>query len=309
MRAQSVPAREIVVIDDASTDRSVAVVAAFAARDASIRLLRNERNRGPLFSANRGLQEARGEYIYFASANDRVLPGLFEKSVRMLRRHPEAALCCSDFLIYYDPRTAFHRRMHRGAREGYYSPAEVVRIVRNEGTYVPGTSTILRRSALQESGSYTEGLGGHGDWFAHLAMAFRHGLCYIPEPLAAWRTGQKGSMSSRSRDWAVQKGVIGNLLAILKSDACRDVLPMFKSSGSLFFIPFILRGLLGPFRRHRDLLTPLLLRRAAWTELRRRLIGAVPLWGWRAYGRFRGSPVPSDLLEDGKEFEGSSSPA
>jgi dolichyl-phosphate beta-glucosyltransferase len=54
-------ADEVVVVDNASTDGTAAVVAALAARDPRVRLLRNERNLGKGHSVRRGMLEARGD--------------------------------------------------------------------------------------------------------------------------------------------------------------------------------------------------------------------------------------------------------
>src|SRR5256884_7474545 len=86
---------EIIVIDDASTDNSVEVIEAFTKRNPIIRFYRNEQNRGVVSGMNRGLELARGDYVYYAAADDQVLPGFFEKSLRLLNEHPQAALCCT----------------------------------------------------------------------------------------------------------------------------------------------------------------------------------------------------------------------
>ena len=56
---------EMIVVDDGSTDNSVEIVS----RQAGIRLLRNERNRGKGFSVRHGVLEAQGELILFTDAD------------------------------------------------------------------------------------------------------------------------------------------------------------------------------------------------------------------------------------------------
>jgi len=82
---------EFIVIDDGSTDGSVGVVQSY--RDPRIRLLRNETNTGLAAVRNRGMAEARGEFIAWLDCDDASLPGRFEQQVRCLDRRPQAVLC------------------------------------------------------------------------------------------------------------------------------------------------------------------------------------------------------------------------
>lgn len=66
---------EVVVVDDASTDETVAVVERIAAVDPRVVLLRSETNRGPSVARNRALEAARGTWLTFLDADDRLLPG------------------------------------------------------------------------------------------------------------------------------------------------------------------------------------------------------------------------------------------
>ena len=72
--AQSEERIEIIVVDDGSTDDTAAGVAALAAGDGRIRLLRMPENRGPAAARNRGFRAARGAWIATLDADDRILP-------------------------------------------------------------------------------------------------------------------------------------------------------------------------------------------------------------------------------------------
>src|SRR6267378_1457403 len=82
--AQSVTPIELIVVDDASTDNSIEVIKQFVTQNPLVRLVQNEKNMGVALTQNRGLTLARGEYIFMQAADDEVLPGLFEKSLRLL---------------------------------------------------------------------------------------------------------------------------------------------------------------------------------------------------------------------------------
>ena len=70
--AQSVPPLEIIVVDDASTDESVAIVERLATEHSRLRLIRLARNGGVNAAINRGLREARGDYVSVSAADDLV---------------------------------------------------------------------------------------------------------------------------------------------------------------------------------------------------------------------------------------------
>lgn len=86
---QSWPAREILVIDDGSRDRSVEVVSAIAAGDGRIRLIRNPSNRGTAYCRHLGLTQARTDVLMFFDADDLAEPRLLEKQARVLARDPD----------------------------------------------------------------------------------------------------------------------------------------------------------------------------------------------------------------------------
>src|SRR5262249_1546333 len=93
---------EVIVLDDGSTDNSMEVIESFAQRDALVRLIRHERNQGIMAAIARGFEVSRGDYVFFPAADDYILPGHFEKSLRMLAEHPEAGLSFTNFAALDD---------------------------------------------------------------------------------------------------------------------------------------------------------------------------------------------------------------
>lgn len=84
---------EFLIIDDGSTDDSVAIIE--ACKDSRIRLVGNGRNLGLVASLNRGLELARGEYIARMDADDISLPERLERQVRFMDAHPQVGVCGS----------------------------------------------------------------------------------------------------------------------------------------------------------------------------------------------------------------------
>lgn len=79
---------EFLIIDDASNDGSVAVLKDFATRDARIRLILNERNKGQTACLNQGLSEARGEWIARQDADDISMPDRLEAQRKAIHKTP-----------------------------------------------------------------------------------------------------------------------------------------------------------------------------------------------------------------------------
>lgn len=223
---QSFGTIEVIVVDDASTDNSIDLIEQFVRRDPRVRLLCNVENRGAVFSLQRALEDATGDYVYFGASDDQVLPGFFEKSMRLLAQYPQAGLCCSD-PAYLDDATgvAYAHRRGWSDRPRYFSPDELALVIKGE--HIPGHASIVKRELLLEAGGFIPELKWHCDWFALHVIAFRYGICYIPEPLAAMRVHAGSYSTSGVRDWSQQSQVLDHLLRLLKSPAYRDVLPYF----------------------------------------------------------------------------------
>ena len=152
---QSVQPLEVIVLDDASTDNSVEVIQRFAAQNPIVRLVRNEKNLTVVPNLNKGLELARGEYVFIASADDEVLPGIFEHSMRLLAQHPRAALSCSVCRWRYaDSGLSWHMGVGIADRPVYLSPDDLVRVGKHGKLLISSSSVVFRRDALLEVGRF-----------------------------------------------------------------------------------------------------------------------------------------------------------
>ena len=90
---QDYPNVEIVIADNASTDGTAAICAAYAARDARVRYVRHETNRGIAWNFNRVFALSRGEYFMWAACDNVLAPSLLRKCIDALEGHRDASLC------------------------------------------------------------------------------------------------------------------------------------------------------------------------------------------------------------------------
>jgi glycosyltransferase involved in cell wall biosynthesis len=186
---QADDATEIIVIDDGSTDDSLAVIDRLAQRYRAIKCIRHNQNKGVNAAIKTGHAAATGEFLLFAAGDDLVLPGLFETAIAALRAHRQAALFCSGtVLIDSDDLISGFRPVTPPRNDaGYVSPAEVRRTIRDTDNWFIGSSVVYRRAHLEAIGTFDETLGSLSDGLANRLLAFQHGFCFEPRVLSAWR--------------------------------------------------------------------------------------------------------------------------
>src|ERR1051325_1162883 len=83
---------ELIILDDASTDDSVAIISRYLGHP-RVRFDKNRVNSGdPFVQWKKGIALARGEYIWFAESDDYAAPTFLERLVNLATAHPTAGL-------------------------------------------------------------------------------------------------------------------------------------------------------------------------------------------------------------------------
>jgi hypothetical protein len=282
---QTVPPVEVIVVDDASTDDSCAVVERLAATHPGLRLIRLPRNGGVNAAMNRGLREARGDYVCFSAADDLVGREFAERSLEVLARHPTAGFCFSDEGVLLGDR-GVARHSPLGLSEGpcMLSPLDMERFLRRACVHLPSHAALYRRDALLALGGFIEELRWIADWFVNYVLAFRHGACYVPQVLAWYRLLPDSYSARGVRQTPIQRALVYRLVDLLQSEAFRDVAPAFRTSALVPDVRARVLVWLLASPRHRAYLTPRLVGRlvfrGSWSSLK----PYVPDWLRRAVG-------------------------
>lgn len=94
---QTFPNFELLIIDDASLDKTLDIILAF--NDSRIRLLCKPSNTGYIESLNKGLEIAKGQYIARMDADDISFPNRFEEQLAILESDASIGLCCANYQI------------------------------------------------------------------------------------------------------------------------------------------------------------------------------------------------------------------
>jgi glycosyltransferase involved in cell wall biosynthesis len=186
--AQTQAPDRILVIDDASTDDSVAVISRFITDRPTWKLIQLERNRGVVAVQNEAIRAADTDWIGFLGADDALHPAYLEKALDQAARFPEAGLICGCCEIIGTTETRALRPMMLPApASGFLRPDDVRRILLAGDNYFSGTVSLYRRSAIQALGGFDETLGSFSDAFLARQLALTFGFFFVAEILGYWR--------------------------------------------------------------------------------------------------------------------------
>lgn len=157
------PSLEVILVDNASTDNSVAVVKKMLGKNKNLKLIENPVN---MYSRglNLGVKTAAGKYVAFFNNDARVDDGYFQKFVKFLDKNPKIALAQGKLL------SSKNNKLIDSAGEIidiYGNPTSIGNGMNAEQNFnksvdllsVSGSCSILRKSAVAKIGYFDEAYG------------------------------------------------------------------------------------------------------------------------------------------------------
>jgi len=174
--AQDYLARELIVVNDGSTDDTRGVLEAYGARITLI----NQENRGMSAARNVAIRSANGTYIAFLDADDRWLPEKLSRQVDLLQSHPEIGFCSTAARVENDEGKLLNLwRCHHGS-------TRMLTTLFAEGAAVAGgcSAVMVRKHLVDRIGLFDESLRGFEDPDLWTRLAAVSGYQCIDETLA-----------------------------------------------------------------------------------------------------------------------------
>ena len=198
--AQTWPDKEIILVDDGSTDGSLALARRFAARGVQVVA---QANAGAGAARNHALRLAHGQFIQFLDADDLLSPGKIAAQLNALTGQPAGRVAsCRWGRFQVDPATA---RFVDDAVYRDFSAVDFLVLAGETGAMMHPSAWLVPRAVAEQAGPWDESLSlnDDGEYFSRVALASA-GLAYCADAaaLSYYRSGLPGSLSQQRGDRA-----------------------------------------------------------------------------------------------------------
>lgn len=178
---------ELLIVDDGSTDNTDMVVESIS--DKRIRYLKMPENKGVAAARNKGLRQAKYEYIAFQDSDDYWLPDKLEKQMTFLAQRPEAGLLYCPYVC------------QKADGSTLFVPGGSIPLSEKQGNIYPymlqrntiGTPCVLlHRRCLDNAGFFNESLTCLEDWEFFLRIAKNYEIAFQEDAMVRVNLSKDG---------------------------------------------------------------------------------------------------------------------
>jgi glycosyltransferase involved in cell wall biosynthesis len=185
---------EIIVVDDGSTDDTAAIVGAIS--DPRLRLMTSD-SAGVSAARNLGARHARGEWLVFLDADDRLRPGAVAALLAGARRAPGAVLVYGDYnTIDSEGRQIGRRDLLKRRRK---PSGDVLARLAGGNFIVNGGIALTRAAAFRAVGGFDVSLRYCEDWHCWCRLAAIGEFAFVPGLLLDYRVHTANTMNAAAR--------------------------------------------------------------------------------------------------------------
>lgn len=179
---------EIILVDDCSTDGTLAIAKELEGQDARIRVYRNPANAGVSKTRNFGVSKARGKWVAFLDSDDLWEPQKLEHHMKLAREHADCVLFYSSYSFMNDDGRRYDRV--------FSVPEEIDFKGLLKRNYIGNSTVMVRRDVIERIPMLGENL--HEDYAAWLKILKEYGRAFgDTEPLVCYRIARNSRSSNK----------------------------------------------------------------------------------------------------------------
>jgi glycosyltransferase involved in cell wall biosynthesis len=227
---QDLADREIIVVDDGSTDATPPVVAAFGPQVVYLR----QANQGVAGSRNTGIRHARGEFLAFLDGDDLWEPRKLSRQVAAAQDHALAGLIVAGGMQVDGEGAILRPSLLAPSIAALLGSSDSVTLrcydqLLAQNVILTSSQVLVPRTVLDRVGLSDVRIGHASDWDLYLRIAARYEITFLREALTRWRylpTSVSGPQHLREMRWAADE--IGVLRKQLKH-AAADYRPVIRT--------------------------------------------------------------------------------
>lgn len=218
---------EVVIVDDGSTDGSVAVVEKFS--NSRIRLI-CQKNAGVSAARNRGIEEAKGNLIAFLDADDEWKPEYLATQYHLSQKYPD----CSVFVCNYEFRntdgkvtSTIIRKLPFLGEDGILSNYFEVACCSHPPLWT--SAVMVKKQAIQEIGGFPEGIKAGEDLLTWARLAVNGKIAYSKTVLSVFCESESDTNKSKAQTRSGSESVVlQSLLDLYNSESSLSIKKQLK---------------------------------------------------------------------------------
>ena len=210
--AQTLPAREIIIVDDGSTDATYNILRDLGFNSLSTKktVLRYffQQNRGVSSARNLGIKEARSEYIALLDSDDLWLKSKLDRQVSAFQNDTQSSRLChtDEIWIRNEVRVNQHKKHKKHGGNVFQSCLKLC--------CISPSSAMMHRSVFEDFGFFDEDLPACEDYDFWLRYSAKEDVNFIDEPLIIKKGGHSDQLSGAH--WGMDRFRIYSIEKILK---------------------------------------------------------------------------------------------